>query len=170
MYRWKSCVDATRYSIVLLSICMLFIITDVNNNLIWDKNVLILFFVDQCDSGAGVDAFFHAIYTTKDPPVTLYSTSSTSSLSSGTGKTKTKLAMNKRPFIMLLGPHCSHVTESVASVTSYWNIVQVRFKEFVSYLFKTKRTKNGGKKMEKYCFVTRFLTRTRIVNLSSEPA
>ena len=168
MYRWKSCVDSTRYSIVLISKCMLFIITDVNNNLIWDKNVLILFFVDQCDSGAGVDAFFHAIYTTKDPPVTLYSSSSTSSLSSGAGKTKTKLAMNTRPFIMLLGPHCSHVTESVASVTSYWNIVQVRFQEFVSYLL-TRREKNGGK-MEKYCFVTRFLTRTRILYLSSEPA
>lgn len=60
----------------------------------------------QCDSGAGVDAFFHAIYTTKDSP---------------TGKSLN----HSRPFLALLGPHCSHVTESVAGVTSYWNIVQV---------------------------------------------
>lgn len=69
----------------------------------------------QCDSGAGVDAFFHAIYTTKDQP-------SSTSLSKGT---KPMTTINGRPFLMLLGPHCSHVTESVASVTSYWNIVQV---------------------------------------------
>ncbi|KAK4019684.1 hypothetical protein OUZ56_001697 [Daphnia magna] len=69
----------------------------------------------QCDSGAGVDAFFHAIYTTKD-----FSSSSSSST-----KTKSKPTTSVgRPFVMLLGPHCSHVTESVASVTSYWNIVQ----------------------------------------------
>ena len=55
--------------------------------------------VVKCDRGAGVDAFFHAIYTTKQRSL--------------------------KPFIMLLGPHCSHVTESVASITSYWNIVQV---------------------------------------------
>lgn len=53
----------------------------------------------KCDRGAGVDAFFHAIYTTKQRSL--------------------------KPFIMLLGPHCSHVTESVASITSYWNIVQI---------------------------------------------
>ncbi|XP_046649473.1 gamma-aminobutyric acid type B receptor subunit 2-like isoform X2 [Daphnia pulicaria] len=87
----------------------------------------------KCDSGAGVDAFFHAIYTTKDPPVSLVSTSSssTSSLLSGISgnKTRTKSSASTttagRPFVMLLGPHCSHVTESVASVTSYWNIVQI---------------------------------------------
>jgi hypothetical protein len=41
---------------------------------------------------------------------------------------------------MLLGPHCSHVTESVASVTSYWNIVQVIFIpfHFISHLKKKK--------------------------------
>uniref|UniRef100_A0A0P5B4G1 Metabotropic GABA-B receptor subtype n=1 Tax=Daphnia magna TaxID=35525 RepID=A0A0P5B4G1_9CRUS len=70
----------------------------------------------RCDSGAGVDAFFHAIYTTKD-----FSSSSSSST-----KTKSKPTTSVgRPFVMLLGPHCSHVTESVASVTSYWNIVQI---------------------------------------------
>lgn len=69
--------------------------------------------IAQCDSGAGVDAFFHAIYTTKD--------------SSGPGGNRRKTNnRSARPFVMLLGPHCSHVTESVAGVTSYWNIVQVR--------------------------------------------
>ena len=77
----------------------------------------------QCDSGAGVDAFFHAIYTTKD-------SSSASSLSGK--RTKPTASNGGRPFLMLLGPHCSHVTESVASVTSYWNIVQVRKQLFIS--------------------------------------
>lgn len=62
--------------------------------------------VVECDRGAGVDAFFHAIYTTKQRSL--------------------------KPFIMLLGPHCSHVTESVASITSYWNIVQVSSFYFLS--------------------------------------
>ena len=65
--------------------------------------------VVKCDRGAGVDAFFHAIYTTKQRSL--------------------------KPFIMLLGPHCSHVTESVASITSYWNIVQVSSFFFFSCSF-----------------------------------
>lgn len=69
----------------------------------------------QCDSGAGVDAFFHAIYTTKD-----------SAIASPAANRRKANKRAGRPFIMLLGPHCSHVTESVAGVTSYWNIVQVR--------------------------------------------
>lgn len=71
--------------------------------------------IGQCDSGAGVDAFFHAIYTTKD-----------SEAAGGDRRKTDKSSRALRPFVMLLGPHCSHVTESVAGVTSYWNIVQVR--------------------------------------------
>lgn len=55
-----------------------------------------------------MDAFFHAIYTTKEP------------IDPASGKNKS------RSFVALLGPHCSDVTERVAGVTSYWNIVQVR--------------------------------------------
>ncbi|XP_065340349.1 gamma-aminobutyric acid type B receptor subunit 2 isoform X1 [Cloeon dipterum] len=52
----------------------------------------------KCDPGVGVDAFFHALYT----------------------RPSTKLPM-------LLGSACSEVTESLAKVTPYWNIVQVSF-------------------------------------------
>ncbi|XP_059477386.1 gamma-aminobutyric acid type B receptor subunit 2 isoform X2 [Neocloeon triangulifer] len=52
----------------------------------------------KCDPGVGVDAFFHALYT----------------------RPSTKLPM-------LLGSACSEVTESLAKVTPYWNIVQVAF-------------------------------------------
>jgi len=52
----------------------------------------------QCDPGVGVDAFFHALYT----------------------RPSTKL-------LMLLGSACSEVTESLAKVTPYWNIVQVSY-------------------------------------------
>jgi hypothetical protein len=50
----------------------------------------------QCDPGVGVDTFFHALYTQKSTRM-----------------------------LMLLGTACSDVTESLAKVTPYWNIVQV---------------------------------------------
>lgn len=50
----------------------------------------------QCDPGVGVDRFFHAIYT----------------------QPSTRM-------MMLLGSACSEVTESLAKVVPYWNIVQV---------------------------------------------
>lgn len=59
-----------------------------------------------------MDAFFHAIYTTKGP------------IDPASGRNKS------RSFVALLGPHCSDVTERVAGVTSYWNIVQVRTIKF----------------------------------------
>ena len=49
----------------------------------------------QCDPGVGVDTFFHALYT------------------------------QSTRMIMLLGTACSEVTESLAKVMPYWNIVQV---------------------------------------------
>ncbi|XP_022221544.2 gamma-aminobutyric acid type B receptor subunit 1 [Drosophila obscura] len=52
----------------------------------------------QCDPGVGVDRFFHAIYT----------------------QPSTRM-------VMLLGSACSEVTESLAKVVPYWNIVQVSF-------------------------------------------
>ncbi|KAH8360942.1 hypothetical protein KR093_000535, partial [Drosophila rubida] len=52
----------------------------------------------QCDPGVGVDRFFHAIYT----------------------QPSTRM-------MMLLGSACSEVTESLAKVVPYWNIVQVSF-------------------------------------------
>ncbi|XP_037958848.1 gamma-aminobutyric acid type B receptor subunit 2 [Teleopsis dalmanni] len=52
----------------------------------------------QCDPGVGVDRFFHAIYT----------------------QPSTRM-------VMLLGSACSDVTESLAKVVPYWNIVQVSF-------------------------------------------
>ncbi|ROT67169.1 putative gamma-aminobutyric acid type B receptor subunit 2-like, partial [Penaeus vannamei] len=56
---------------------------------------LVLFTNDtHCDSGKGVDAFFHAIYT------------------------------SKARIMFLLGAACPEVTESLASVVPYWNIVQ----------------------------------------------
>ncbi|XP_069990618.1 uncharacterized protein [Penaeus vannamei] len=59
---------------------------------------LVLFTNDtHCDSGKGVDAFFHAIYT------------------------------SKARIMFLLGAACPEVTESLASVVPYWNIVQVSF-------------------------------------------
>jgi gamma-aminobutyric acid type B receptor len=54
-----------------------------------------IFILLQCDPGVGVDTFFHALYT------------------------------QSRRMIMLLGTACSEVTESLAKMTPYWNIVQV---------------------------------------------
>ena len=51
----------------------------------------------QCSAGVGVDAFFHALYTRK---------------SSRT--------------IALIGTGCSEVTEHLAQIVPYWNILQVR--------------------------------------------
>ncbi|XP_068236918.1 uncharacterized protein [Palaemon carinicauda] len=57
---------------------------------------LVMFHNDtQCDSGIGVDAFFHAIYT-----------------------------LSAR-IVILLGAACPEVTESLAAVVPYWNIVQL---------------------------------------------
>lgn len=50
----------------------------------------------QCDPGVGVDRFFHALYTKKSTRM-----------------------------VMLLGSACSEVTESLAKVVPYWNMVQV---------------------------------------------
>ncbi|XP_022123923.2 gamma-aminobutyric acid type B receptor subunit 2 [Pieris rapae] len=52
----------------------------------------------KCDPGVGVDRFFHALYTERE----------------------SKMAM-------LLGTACSEVTESIAKIVPYWNIVQVSF-------------------------------------------
>ena len=57
--------------------------------------VVLFFTLLQCDPGVGVDTFFHALYT------------------------------KSTRMIMLLGTACSEVTESLAKVTPYWNIVQV---------------------------------------------
>ncbi|XP_061380667.1 gamma-aminobutyric acid type B receptor subunit 2 [Danaus plexippus] len=52
----------------------------------------------KCDPGVGVDRFFHALYTERESRL-----------------------------IMLLGTACSEVTESIAKIVPYWNIVQVSF-------------------------------------------
>ncbi|XP_058814288.1 gamma-aminobutyric acid type B receptor subunit 2 [Topomyia yanbarensis] len=52
----------------------------------------------KCDPGVGIDRFFHALYTHQDKRI-----------------------------IMVLGSACSEVTESLAKVVPYWNIVQVSF-------------------------------------------
>ncbi|KDR18733.1 Gamma-aminobutyric acid type B receptor subunit 2 [Zootermopsis nevadensis] len=65
----------------------------------WDSFTLLYsLFVLQCDPGVGVDAFFHALYTQKSTRM-----------------------------VMLLGTACSDVTESLAKVMPYWNILQVSF-------------------------------------------
>ncbi|GLV38311.1 metabotropic GABA-B receptor subtype 3 [Carabus blaptoides fortunei] len=53
---------------------------------------------NKCDPGVGVDRFFHALYTQKSTRM-----------------------------VMLLGSACSEVTESLAKVVPYWNMVQVSF-------------------------------------------
>lgn len=53
--------------------------------------------IRKCDPGIGVDRFFHALYT----------------------QYRTRI-------LMLLGSACSEVTESLAKVVPYWNILQVR--------------------------------------------
>ncbi|XP_061729709.1 gamma-aminobutyric acid type B receptor subunit 2 [Cydia pomonella] len=52
----------------------------------------------KCDPGVGVDRFFHALYTERESRM-----------------------------VMLLGSACSEVTESIAKIVPYWNIVQVSF-------------------------------------------
>ncbi|XP_069356216.1 gamma-aminobutyric acid type B receptor subunit 2 [Maniola hyperantus] len=52
----------------------------------------------KCDPGVGVDRFFHALYTERESRL-----------------------------VMLLGTACSEVTESIAKIVPYWNIVQVSF-------------------------------------------
>ncbi|XP_055597604.1 gamma-aminobutyric acid type B receptor subunit 2 [Uranotaenia lowii] len=52
----------------------------------------------KCDPGVGIDRFFHALYANQDKRI-----------------------------IMVLGSACSEVTESLAKVVPYWNIVQVSF-------------------------------------------
>ncbi|XP_052864575.1 gamma-aminobutyric acid type B receptor subunit 2 [Anopheles cruzii] len=52
----------------------------------------------QCDPGVGIDRFFHALYTHQSKRI-----------------------------IMVLGSACSEVTESLAKIVPYWNILQVSF-------------------------------------------
>ncbi|XP_049282429.1 gamma-aminobutyric acid type B receptor subunit 2 [Anopheles funestus] len=52
----------------------------------------------KCDPGVGIDRFFHALYTHQSKRI-----------------------------IMVLGSACSEVTESLAKVVPYWNILQVSF-------------------------------------------
>uniref|UniRef100_A0A182NEE9 G-protein coupled receptors family 3 profile domain-containing protein n=1 Tax=Anopheles dirus TaxID=7168 RepID=A0A182NEE9_9DIPT len=52
----------------------------------------------KCDPGVGIDRFFHALYTHQSKRI-----------------------------IMLLGSACSEVTESLAKIVPYWNILQVSF-------------------------------------------
>lgn len=52
----------------------------------------------KCDPGVGVDRFFHALYTEREARM-----------------------------VMLLDTACSEVTESIAKIVPYWNIVQVSF-------------------------------------------
>uniref|UniRef100_A0A182KGY4 G-protein coupled receptors family 3 profile domain-containing protein n=1 Tax=Anopheles christyi TaxID=43041 RepID=A0A182KGY4_9DIPT len=51
-----------------------------------------------CDPGVGIDRFFHALYTHQSKRI-----------------------------IMVLGSACSEVTESLAKIVPYWNILQVSF-------------------------------------------
>ncbi|XP_032666047.1 uncharacterized protein LOC116841788 isoform X2 [Odontomachus brunneus] len=53
----------------------------------------------KCDSGVAVDRFFHALYSTRKKPL--------------------------MPF--LLGTACSEVTETLAKIVPYWNVIQVSF-------------------------------------------
>ncbi|XP_046663781.1 gamma-aminobutyric acid type B receptor subunit 2 isoform X2 [Homalodisca vitripennis] len=66
--------------------------------LLGDYQLRILTNDTKCDPGVGVDTYFHALYT----------------------HTHTRM-----PF--LLGSGCSQVTESLAKITPYWNMVQVSF-------------------------------------------
>ncbi|XP_053675539.1 gamma-aminobutyric acid type B receptor subunit 2 [Anopheles nili] len=52
----------------------------------------------KCDPGVGIDRFFHALYTHQSKRI-----------------------------IMVLGSACSEVTESLAKIVPYWNILQVSF-------------------------------------------
>ncbi|KAK8394155.1 hypothetical protein O3P69_006383 [Scylla paramamosain] len=70
----------------------------INEQQVIPGHTLVMFHNDtQCDSGSGVDAFFHAIYT------------------------------SRAKMRILLGAACTEVTESLAAVVHYWNIVQVSF-------------------------------------------
>jgi hypothetical protein len=60
----------------------------------------------QCDPGVGVDRFFHALYT-----------------------------QHPTRMVMLLGSACSEVTESLAKVVPYWNIVQVSENKWLTYCY-----------------------------------
>ncbi|KAK8727207.1 hypothetical protein OTU49_009751, partial [Cherax quadricarinatus] len=73
-------------------------LTHINEQHVIPGYKLVMFHNDtKCDSGSGVDAFFHAIYT------------------------------SRAKMMILLGAACPEVTESLASVVHYWNIVQVSF-------------------------------------------
>ncbi|XP_017770672.1 PREDICTED: gamma-aminobutyric acid type B receptor subunit 2 isoform X2 [Nicrophorus vespilloides] len=65
-------------------------------NLLSGHRIKLLINDTQCDPGAGIDRFFHALYS-------------------------------KKIIIMLLGSGCSNVTESLANIVPYWNILQVSF-------------------------------------------
>ncbi|KAK2579530.1 hypothetical protein KPH14_010832 [Odynerus spinipes] len=53
----------------------------------------------KCDPGVAVDRFFHALYS----------------------------ARNNDPMPLLLGTACSEVTETLAKIVPYWNVIQVSF-------------------------------------------
>ncbi|XP_063700563.1 gamma-aminobutyric acid type B receptor subunit 2 [Culicoides brevitarsis] len=52
----------------------------------------------KCDPGVGIDRFFHALYTRHNTRI-----------------------------VMLLGSACSEVTETLAKIVPYWNVLQVSF-------------------------------------------
>ncbi|XP_050705029.1 uncharacterized protein LOC126990471 [Eriocheir sinensis] len=72
----------------------------INEQQVIPGHTLVMFHNDtQCDSGSGVDAFFHALYT------------------------------SRARMRILLGAACTEVTESLAAVVHYWNIVQLERKD-----------------------------------------
>lgn len=88
-------------------------------------NVLFPLLCKQCDPGVGVDRFFHALYTQRESRM-----------------------------VMLLGSACSEVTESIAKIVPYWNIVQVRIVLSVTIRYKSildvskdSRYESSGKKV-----------------------
>lgn len=77
-----------------------YLLKKINNNFSFTLKRFSLFFPIllindvKCDAGVGVDRFFHAIYT-----------------------------QNHTKMVMVLGSACSEVTESLARVVPYWNMI-----------------------------------------------
>ncbi|KAL4710598.1 hypothetical protein ACJJTC_003234 [Scirpophaga incertulas] len=69
----------------------------------------------KCDPGVGVDRFFHALYTERESRM-----------------------------VMLLGTACSEVTESIAKIVPYWNIVQCEEESSHITLDRLCRTRSGA--------------------------
>ncbi|CRK94045.1 CLUMA_CG007569, isoform A [Clunio marinus] len=99
------------------------------------KVFAVIFSCHKCDPGVGVDRFFHAIYT-----------------------------QNKTKMVMLLGSACPEVTESLAKVVPYWNIIQVSFgstapalsdREEFPYFFRTVMP-DSAHNPAKIAFIRRF--------------